>query len=112
MIAAVETTALSKRYGRTWALRDCSLSLPTGKVAALVGPNGAGKTTLLHLVVGLLEQTSGTVRTLGSSPREHPEVLARIGFVAQEVPLYRSFTVEEMFTLGRRLNASGTRNCP
>ncbi len=68
MTAAIETAALSKRYGRTWALRDCSLSLPAGKVAALVGPNGAGKTTLLHLAVGLLEPTSGTVLTLGSPP--------------------------------------------
>ena len=76
MTTAVEAASLSKRYGRRqWALRDCSLTLPTGKVAALVGPNGAGKTTLLHLVVGLLEPTSGAVRTLGSEPRERPDVL-------------------------------------
>src|SRR6266513_60355 len=65
--AAIETAALSKRYRRTWALRDCSLSLPAGRVAALVGPNGAGKTTLLHLVVGLLAPTSW--RVSGSSRR-------------------------------------------
>ena len=105
MSAAIETTVLSKRYGRTWALRDCSLSLPAGRVAALVGPNGAGKTTLLHLVVGLLEPTSGAVRTLGSPPRERADVVARVGFVAQDVPLYRGFRVEEMFELGRHLNA-------
>jgi ABC-2 type transport system ATP-binding protein len=110
MSAAIETTALSKRYGRTWALRDCSLSLPAGKVAALVGPNGAGKTTLLHLVVGLLEPTSGTVRTFGSPPRENADILGRIGFVAQDVPLYRSFSVEDMFTLGRRLNDRWDQN--
>src|SRR5438105_2243587 len=105
MTTAVEAASLSKRYGRRqWALRDCSLTLPTGKVAALVGPNGAGKTTLLHLVVGLLEPTSGAVRTLGSEPRERPDVLARIGFVAQDVPLYRGFRVGDMFALGRHLN--------
>src|SRR5205823_9642 len=96
--------SLGKRYGDDWALRDCSLSLPAGRVAALVGPNGAGKTTLLHLVVGLLAPTSGTVRTLGSPPRERADVLARVGFVAQDVPLYRGFRVREMFELGRRLN--------
>src|SRR5258708_31600299 len=46
MSNALETTHLSKRYGRTWALQDCTLALPAGRVAALVGPNGAGKTTL------------------------------------------------------------------
>ena len=51
---ALETDRLGKRYGDTWALRDCSLHLPEGRIAALVGPNGAGKTTLLHLAVGLL----------------------------------------------------------
>ncbi len=104
MNAAMETTGLSKRYGRMWALRDCSLALPASKIAALVGPNGAGKTTLLHLAVGLLDPTSGAIRTLGESPRENAEVLARIGFVAQDVPLYDGFKVREMLELGGHLN--------
>ncbi|HEY7282401.1 MAG TPA: ABC transporter ATP-binding protein [Actinomycetota bacterium] len=104
MTAAIETTGLSKRYGRTWALRDCSLSVPSGRIVALVGPNGAGKTTLLHLAVGLLEPTDGTVRTLGSPPREHADVLARVGFVAQDAPLYPGFRVRDMLALGRHLN--------
>jgi len=54
MTAVLETDGLAKRYGRRWALRDCTLSIPEGKVVGLVGPNGAGKTTLLHLAVGLL----------------------------------------------------------
>ena len=68
MSNALETTKLSKRYGRTWALHDCTLSVPAGRVAALVGPNGAGKTTLLHLAVGLLEPTAGEVQVFGLSP--------------------------------------------
>jgi len=40
MIAPIEATGLSRRYGRTWALRDCSIRVPPGKIAALVGPNG------------------------------------------------------------------------
>jgi ABC-2 type transport system ATP-binding protein len=59
MTAVIETKALGKRYGHKWALRDCTLSIPKGKVVGLVGPNGAGKTTLLHLAVGLLAPTSG-----------------------------------------------------
>jgi ABC-2 type transport system ATP-binding protein len=103
---ALETRSLSKRYGRTWALRDCTVALPVGRVAALVGPNGSGKTTLLHLAVGLLEPTGGEVTTCGHTPVQEPkQVLPRVGFVAQDHPLYKGFRVAEMLTLGRELNA-------
>lgn len=105
MSHALETSHLSKRYGRTHALRNCSLVLPAGRVAALVGPNGAGKTTLLHLAVGLLRPTAGQIEIFGQQPSIRPkEVLPRVGFVAQDHPLYRGFTVEEMLLLGRKLN--------
>lgn len=101
-IPAVQTQGLGKRYGSQWALRDCSLAIPTGSVTALVGPNGAGKTTLLHLVIGLSEPSAGEVRVLGWSARRQPQiVLPRIGFVAQEHPLYRNFRLGEMLRLGR-----------
>jgi ABC-2 type transport system ATP-binding protein len=103
MSVAVETVELGKRYGSFWALQDCNLEIPAGSVTALVGPNGAGKTTLLHLAVGLSEPSAGEVRVLGANP---PDVLARIGFVAQEHPLYRSFTIAEILRLGRELNPS------
>src|SRR5215831_7204805 len=91
-VSALEATGLGKRYGRTWALRECALQLPVGRVAALVGPNGAGKTTLLQLAVGLLRPSAGQVRVFGHDPRAWPlEVLSRVGFVAQDTPLYRGF---------------------
>ena len=102
--AALEASSLSRRYGKTWALRDCSLSLPTARVIALVGPNGAGKTTLLHLATGLLQPTSGSIQVLGELPGADPEILGRVGFVAQEMPLYRTFTVAEMLRFGEHLN--------
>ncbi|HEX2375218.1 MAG TPA: ATP-binding cassette domain-containing protein, partial [Actinomycetota bacterium] len=71
-MSALEATGLGRRYGRTWALRDCTLALPQGRIAALVGPNGAGKTTLLHLAVGLLAPTAGTIRVLGQTPGRDP----------------------------------------
>ena len=101
---AIETAGLGKRYKRTWALQDCTLHLPTGRIAALVGPNGAGKTTLLHLAVGLLAPDAGSVRVFGQDPHGNTEVLAQIGFVAQENPLYRDFTARELITLGGKLN--------
>ena len=68
----VEASGLGKRYGGTWALRECSLAIPAGHVAALVGPNGAGKTTLLNLAVGLAAPTAGIVTVLGGRPPGRP----------------------------------------
>ena len=105
-----ETTALSaaglgKRYGASWALRDCSLEIPTGTVTALVGPNGAGKTTLLQLAIGLRAPTAGSVRVFGLSPSDDASsVLPRIGFLAQDHPLYTRLTIAETLKLGRKLN--------
>ncbi len=105
MTAALHTTGLGKRYGAHWALRDCSLELPVGRVVALVGPNGAGKTTLLQLAVGLTTPSAGSVAVFGLAPSAQPrQVLPRVGFVAQEQPLYRRFSVADMLTLGRKLN--------
>ncbi|MGI5148569.1 ABC transporter ATP-binding protein [Plantactinospora sp. CA-294935] len=104
METALETDQLGKRYGTTWALRDCSLRLPAGRIAALVGPNGAGKSTLLHLAVGLLRPDAGTVRVFGETPYDNTTALAEIGFVAQDTPLYRDFTAGELVTMGSKLN--------
>jgi ABC-type multidrug transport system ATPase subunit len=104
METVLETDQLGKRYGKTWALRDCSLRLPAGRIAALVGPNGAGKSTLLHMAVGLLRPDAGTVRVFDASPYDNTKVLAEIGFVAQDTPLYRDFTAAELVTMGAKLN--------
>ncbi|MFD5315986.1 ABC transporter ATP-binding protein [Streptomyces sp. NPDC127098] len=101
---ALEMDAVGKRHGRAWALRDCSLRLPAGRIAALVGPNGAGKSTLLHLAVGLSRPDAGHVRVFGRDPRGDTDTLAEIGFVAQDTPLYREFTADELITMGARLN--------
>jgi ABC-2 type transport system ATP-binding protein len=104
MDTVLETDRLGKRYGNTWALRDCSLRLPAGRIAALVGPNGAGKSTLLHMAVGLLRPDAGHVRVFGESPYDNTTVLSEIGFVAQDTPLYRDFTAAELVTMGAKLN--------
>ena len=105
-VFAVRTEGLGKRYGPAWALHDCTLEIPTGSVTALVGPNGSGKTTLLHLVIGLAKQTAGTLEVLGLSPRDDAgALLPRLGFVAQDHPLYRGLTIAETFKLAGHLNA-------
>jgi ABC-2 type transport system ATP-binding protein len=104
-VNAIEALGLSKRYGKKWALENCSFELPSGSIAGLVGPNGAGKTTLLHIAVGLLAQTKGSIRILGGHPGD-ASVLSRVGFVAQETPLYKGFTVAEMISFGAHTNPS------
>jgi ABC-2 type transport system ATP-binding protein len=103
--AALEATVLTKRYGTTQALAACGLRIPTGRVVALVGPNGAGKTTLLHLAMGFLNPTSGDIKVFGWSPQKQPTiVLPRVGFLAQDRPLYGRFKVRDLLEFGRRLN--------
>jgi ABC-2 type transport system ATP-binding protein len=94
----IETEDLGKRYKQTWALSECTFSLPTGGVTALVGPNGAGKTTLQHLLVGLTAPTTGEVSVLDGLAPGSPEALSRIGFVAQDMALYRHLTVAVSIT--------------
>ncbi len=107
MQMALETNNLGKRYDRTWVLRNCTIQVPAGSVAALVGPNGAGKTTLMQMAVGLVHPTEGEVLIAGLSPWERPaSTLESIGFVGQDHPLYRGFSVADMLLLGRRLNVN------
>ena len=106
MSAVLETDGLGKRYRRHWALHDCTLAIPEGKVVGLVGPNGAGKTTLLHLAVGLLAPTVGTISVLGRPPGDGPEQLARVGFVAQDTPVYARLSVAQHLRMGASLNSS------
>jgi ABC-2 type transport system ATP-binding protein len=104
---ALRTDRLGRRYGRVWGLRDCTLEVPAGAVVGLVGPNGAGKTTLLEMIIGLLQPTEGQVSVFGEISRaHHTATLARVGYVAQDHPLYRDFSVADMFHLGRTMNPS------
>src|ERR1700727_623358 len=100
----LEARGLGKRYGRAWALRECTLEIPAGRVAALVGPNGAGKTTLLNLAVELPAPTAGAVPVLGGRPGGAPAALAGIAFVAQDTPLYRNLSAADMMHVTRNLN--------
>jgi ABC-2 type transport system ATP-binding protein len=101
--AVLEARGLGKRYGRLWALSECTLSIPAGHVVGLVGPNGAGKSTLLNLAVGLLAPTTGTIEVLGGRPAAG-RALARVGFLAQDAPVYTGLSVADHLNLGARLN--------
>jgi len=100
----IETSGLGKRYGRTWALRECTSAIPEGHLTALVGPNGAGKTTLLHLLVGLINATTGTATVLGGRPVGSRAALDGIAFVAQDTPVYTSLSAANIVRVARNLN--------
>jgi ABC-2 type transport system ATP-binding protein len=104
MTTVLEASGLGKKYGRRWALRECTLAVPAGRVVGLVGPNGAGKTTLLHLAVGLLAPTSGTIAVFGGRPADGSAQLGRVGFVAQDAPVYARLTIADHLRAGAWLN--------
>ena len=104
MTAVIEARGLGKRYRNHWALTECTLSVPAGYVVGLVGPNGAGKTTLLHLATGLLTPTTGTIEVAGGPPAATRAQLARVGFVAQDTPVYATLSVADHLRLGAHLN--------
>ena len=85
-------SGLGKRYRRRWALRDCTLEIPAGRVTGLVGPNGAGKTTLLSLAVGLLDSDDRDDRGVRRPAGADAAQLAKVGFVAQDTPTYAGLT--------------------
>jgi ABC-2 type transport system ATP-binding protein len=102
--AVIETEGLGKRYRKQWALTDCTLSIPAGHVVGLVGLNGAGKTTLLNLATGMRAPTTGTIEVLGGRPAAGPAQLARVGYLAQDAPVYAGLSVADHLKLGERLN--------
>jgi ABC-2 type transport system ATP-binding protein len=102
--AAVQTSGLTKRYGRVTALSDCTITVPEGRISALIGPNGAGKTTLLRLLASMARPTAGDMTVNGTVPRQDPAFLAGIGFLAQEIPLYRRLSAEDHIRAGAHLN--------
>lgn len=103
-MSIVEACGLGKRFGLSWALRNCTMAVPGGHVVALVGPNGAGKTTLLNLAAGLLSPTEGSLVVLGGERPGSGPARNRIGFVAQDAPLYGYLPVGDMLRVAQNLN--------
>lgn len=104
MQTAIQTKGLGKRYGSFWALENCDITVPEGSVSALVGPNGAGKSTLLKILVGLNRASAGEGSVLDKEPAQSEDFLRDIGYLAQEIPLYKSMNTNDHVAMGKSLN--------
>jgi ABC-2 type transport system ATP-binding protein len=90
---AIETTAVSRRFGDQRAVDEVSLAVRPGEVLGLVGPNGAGKTTMVRLLTGLLQPSGGAVQVFGLDPlRDGEEVRRHTGVLTESAGHYRHLT--------------------
>ena len=101
---AIETTALGRTYGKTEAVRNVTLAIPTGSVVGLLGPNGAGKTTLLKMLAGLQRPTTGSARILDRDCQKlQPADRQRVGYTSEEQRLPQWMRVGHFFDFCREL---------
>ena len=105
METVVETHDLHKDFGPIHAVDGLNLNVQQGEIYGLLGPNGSGKTTLIRLIIGLLQPTSGDVRTLGHRI-PHKAILAQIGYMTQASALYEDLTVRENIVFFAEMSGS------
>ncbi|MGI6252972.1 MAG: ABC transporter ATP-binding protein, partial [Aminivibrio sp.] len=101
-MAGVELRSVTKRFGKTYAVRDVSLSVEKGEFLSLVGPSGCGKTTTLRLVAGFLNPDSGDVLLDGQSVKTVSARQRQVGIVFQSYALFPNLTVFENVAFGLR----------
>ena len=88
MTSVIQTKALSKIYGRAYAVKTLDWEVKSGSAVAFLGPNGAGKTTMMRLLLGFAHPTSGSCEVMDSEPwNMPPETRMRLGYVPDELSL-------------------------
>lgn len=94
---AIETSGLTKLYGKARGITDVNLTVPEGDFLGFIGPNGAGKSTTIRILLGLIAPTGGTARIFGEDIRgKRTELLARIGYMPSEAYFYRGMKAREV----------------
>jgi ABC-2 type transport system ATP-binding protein len=107
----VEVANLHRRYGDVHAVQGLDFQLRRGEVLGFLGPNGAGKTTTMQMICGVLAPSEGVVRIGGVDLLENPiEAKRQLGYLPEQPPLYREFTVDEYLRYCAQLR--GLRNKP
>jgi len=105
MKIAIETSNLTREFGKFRAVDELTLSIETGRFYGFLGSNGAGKSTTIKMLTGLLAPSSGSIRILGEDvgdPKRALEVKRRIGVVPENLALFDNLTAREYLTfIGR-----------
>jgi sulfate transport system ATP-binding protein len=111
---SIAVTRIHKTFGAFTALDDVSLSVPSGKLVALLGPSGSGKTTLLRVIAGLdyADPGSGRIEFHGEDVTDVPAGQRRVGFVFQHYALFRHMTVFENIAFGLQVRPRRDRPSP
>ena len=106
----VEVANLHRRYGDVHAVQGLEFQLRRGEVLGFLGPNGAGKTTTMQMICGVLAPSEGVVRIGGVDLLENPiEAKRQLGYLPEQPPLYREFTVDEYLRYCARLHGLRTK---
>ena len=106
----VEVANLHRRFGDVHAVRGLNFQLRRGEVLGFLGPNGAGKTTTMRMICGVLAPSGGVVRIGGVDLLENPiEAKRQLGYLPEQPPLYREFTVDEYLRYCARLHGLQSR---
>jgi ABC-2 type transport system ATP-binding protein len=103
-VAAVQSIGLGARYGHTWALHDCTFTVPRGSVTMLAGPNGAGKSTLLSIAAGLTLPATGHMTVLGTDVTA--QMNPNAAYVSQTRTLPAGLTVRDIIRMVHAFNTS------
>src|SRR3989304_3625392 len=107
----IEVEGLTKYYGNYHALKGVTFSVAKGEILGFLGPNGAGKTTTMRILTCFFPATSGKARVAGFDVFEEPlEVRKRIGYVPENVPLYKDITVEDYLEFAAGIKGVGRRD--
>ena len=92
----IEVKNLTKKYGNFEAVKDISFSIDDGEIVGFLGPNGAGKSTTMNMITGFIEPTEGSIIIDGLNIEKKPiKVKSKIGYMPENVPLYKELTVKE-----------------
>ena len=105
----IEVQRIHKKFGRFPALHDVNLTVPSGKLVALLGPSGSGKTTLLRIIAGLEFPDSGRIKFDGKEVTDEPAGQRQVGFVFQHYALFRHLTVLRNITFGLEVRPRKSR---